>query len=129
MDGVWYGETAKYFESCKMSDEGNEDRRADFTTWKFLPQQADQMFLGTVNPASWTYCYCFPGLTTNCQYNMGAAAVGSQKPTVGAVETFASGFYQKMWDYVDEHYSEEKKHIDLWPLNGESILPVLPGLW
>jgi len=60
---------------------------------------------------------------------MGAAAVGSAKPTVGAVETFASGFYQKMWDYVDEHYSEEKKHIDLWPLNGESILPVLPGLW
>ena len=93
MDGVWYGPSAKWFEKCEMSGETNSERRADFTTWKFLPQRADMMFMGTVSPSTWTHCYCFPGLATNCQYAIGTTAANTAKPVVGTVEAFASGFY------------------------------------
>ena len=133
MDGVWTGKHAKWFEVCRMSDEGNTLRRADYTTWKFLPQQADMMLAGSVDPASWAHCYCLPGLTTNCQYSTtGAAGRENFFPQVGAVEKFATGFYQRLWDYVDEHYDEEQRKIDIWPLNGKSLfpdLPELPHLW
>jgi len=64
----------------------------------------------------------------NCQYSTTAAnaAPSNFNVKVGAVEAMAHNFYQNMWDYVDEHY--DKKGYDVWPFNGESILPDMPDI-
>ena len=117
-DGVWTGPTAKIFEKCEKSDEGNNYRRADYTTWKFLPQQADMMLAGTVSPASWDHCLCLPGLTSNC--NKATARPDGQFHPVGAVENMAYNFYTGIGTYLWDTY-HSKGAIDMWPLGKASL--------
>jgi len=59
VEGVWTGNSAKLFEDCEWSQNDSEDDpevELDFTTWEILEKKSDQLFLGTVDPESVTYC-------------------------------------------------------------------------
>ena len=59
VEGVWTGNSAKLLEGCEWSQNDSQDDpevELDFTTWELYEKHTDQLWLGTVDPESATYC-------------------------------------------------------------------------
>jgi hypothetical protein len=60
----WTGENAKFFEFCERSQyKPTEQVKVAFSTQNLQKKKDDQLFFGTVNPTSKTYCHNFFGFT------------------------------------------------------------------
>ena len=94
------GKGAQLFNDCEWSQDSNTDQEVDidFTKWDFFDKITDQMWLGTSDPESATYCKSIPamfGITT------GGHGTG---PHVQESPHMFVQLYHNMFDYISEYY-------------------------
>lgn len=90
MEGVWQGKLAKFFETCKKSDDKEVDEvNIEFNTWEWYAKQEHILWYGTVDPTSVVFCYDLPFI--------------AKTPSPSSI--YAKSVYTTLGSYFWENYS------------------------
>lgn len=110
VDGVWTGKNARLFDNCEWSQNSNTDKEVnlDFTKWEWFKKVTDQMWVGSTDPLSKSFCY---SLTTAATPAAGSYE-GEQPRVLGEGDPYLTQVYKNLFHYVQNYWMPQERDFD-----------------